>query len=91
MAYRKVSKSLEEKKGGNSAAATIAEDIADDKSDVSALTTKTNKTTGGKALDKRCSSCDKRISGTNWIKHVKSVHKGWAPPFTLYSGEENQT
>jgi hypothetical protein len=35
LAYRKVPKSLEEKKGGNSAAAAITEDIFDDKSDVS--------------------------------------------------------
>ena len=47
---------------------------ADDKSEFSGFTvktTKTNKTTGGKALDKNCTVCDKKISGVNWGKHVK--------------------
>ena len=76
MAYKKVPKSLEEKKGGNSAGAAIAEDIADDKSDVSAITTKTTKSKSGKALDKHCSVCKKTISGINWSTHIKKVHKG---------------
>lgn len=88
-----VSEEEEEKKQGKKSGGlmAIAEDFSDDKSDISVLTIKTNKTTGGKALDKHCSSCGKRISGTNWIKHVKSVHKGSTPPFTLCSKEENQT
>ena len=57
-------------------AAAIVEDIPDDKSDVSALTTKTTKSKGGKALDKHCSVCKKTISGINWSTHIKKVHKG---------------
>ena len=38
--------------------AAIAEDIFDDKSDLSGLTAKTTKSKGGKALDKHCALCD---------------------------------
>ena len=51
-------------------------DTADDKSDISAFTTKTTKSKGGKALDKHCSVYKKTISGANWNKHVVKVHKG---------------
>jgi len=40
-----------------------------------------NKTTRGKALDKHCTTCDKKISGANWNKHVKNVHDGVQPSF----------
>jgi hypothetical protein len=85
MAYRRIQKSQEEekkedRKGGNLAGTAIAGDIpgdiADDKSDISALTRKTAKSNGGKALDKHCSVCKKTISGINWSTHVKKVHKG---------------
>jgi hypothetical protein len=46
------------------------------KSDVSAITTKTNKTTGGKALDKHCPLCDfKLVPGKKWSRHCGSFHK----------------
>jgi hypothetical protein len=62
------------KKSGNSSA--VAEDFSDDKSNVSALTTKTNKTTSGKALDKHCPLCNlKLIRGKNWSRHCKDLHK----------------
>lgn len=63
LAYRRIKKTQEEEK----------DDISDSKSDVSALTTKTNKTRG-KALDKRCLTCEKIISGKNWDRHTKNVH-----------------
>jgi hypothetical protein len=73
LAYKKVPKSLEEKKGGNSAAAAIAEDIPDDKSDVSVLTVKTNKSS--KHVDKHCPACDfKIIPGRHWARHCRSFH-----------------
>ena len=51
-------------------------DTADDKSDISAFTTKTTKSKGGKALDKHCPVCDfKVISGSHWARHCKSFHK----------------
>jgi hypothetical protein len=64
----------QERKNGNSVATAIAEDISDDKSDVSALTTKTNKTS--RHTNKHCFVCKKNISGANWNKHVAKVHKG---------------
>ena len=65
----------EEKKGGKSAAAIDGE-VPDDKSDVSALTTKTTKSKGGKTLDKHCPLCDfKLVRGDNWARHCKSFHK----------------
>ena len=66
---------------------------ADDKSDFSGFTvktTKTNKTTGGKALDKHCTVCDKRISGVNWGKHVKKVHNSQKPLFTKYTSHKSK-
>ena len=63
----------QDKKGGNSAAAAIAEDIPDDKSDVSVLTVKTNKSS--KHVDKHCPACDfKIIPGRHWARHCKSFH-----------------
>ena len=60
MAYRKVSKNLKEEKEPTSKRKKKAENKFDEaKSDVSALTHKTNKTTGGKALDKHCLVCNK--------------------------------
>jgi len=64
----------------NSAAA-IDEDLSDDKSDASALTNKTTKSKSGKALDKHCLVCNKKISGKNWAVHVKKVHNGETPTF----------
>ena len=87
LGLQKSPKSLEEKKGGNSAGAAIAEDIADDKSDVSAITTKTTKSKSGKALDKHCSVCDKTLSGANWNKHVVKVHKGLEASFSVVKGD----
>jgi hypothetical protein len=49
LAHRKIQKSQEEEKGSG---------ISDDRSNVSVLTTKTNKTQRGKALNKHCSLCD---------------------------------
>ena len=55
------------------------EDIDDGKSDVSALTNKTSKSTkskSGKALDKHCPLCNlKLIRGKNWSRHCKDLHK----------------
>jgi hypothetical protein len=48
-------------------------DINDGKSDVSALTNKTNKTASG-ALKRHCEPCGKLIS--NWADHKKKVHDG---------------
>jgi hypothetical protein len=73
-------------KGGNSVAA-IDVDVPDDKSDVSALTTKTSKSKSGKALDKHCSVCNKTLSGANWNKHVGKVHKGLEPSFSVVKGD----
>ena len=66
LVYMKVRKFLEEEK------------LDDGKSDIFAVTTKI---TRGKALDKHCTICDKKISGTNWNKHVKKVHDGAKPFF----------
>jgi len=54
------------------------EKFDDGESGISAVTTKT---TRGKALDKHCTTCDKKISGANWNKHVKNVHDGVQPSF----------
>ena len=35
----------------------------------------------GKEMDKHCTTCDKKISGANWNKHVKNVHDGVQPSF----------
>jgi hypothetical protein len=51
------------------------------RSEVSAITTKTNKTSGNH-VDKYCLACTKKISGKNWGVHVTKVHNGVAPPFT---------
>ncbi len=59
----------------------IDEDFSDDKSDVSALTNKTSKSTRGKHADKHCLICKKVISGKNWRVHVKKVHNGETPTF----------
>ncbi len=77
MTYRRIKKSQEEekkedRKGGNLAVTAIAGDIPDDKSDGSAITAKTNKTS--RHADKNCSVCKKTISGKNWAIHVKKVH-----------------
>ena len=52
--------------------------IDDGKSDVSALTTKTNKTASG-ALKRHCKLCGKLVA--NWWKHKKDVHNGLEVPF----------
>ena len=52
------------------------EKFDDGESGISAVTTKT---TRGKALDKHCTTCDKKIYGANWNKHVKNVHDGVQP------------
>jgi len=51
------------------------DDILDDeKSEISALTTKTS---GGKALNKHCPLCDfKLLTGPNCSRHCNTLHKG---------------
>ena len=60
------------------------EDIDDEKSCVSALKNKTSKSTmskSGKALNKLCLLCDKKISGNNWAANVWTVHNNVVPSF----------
>jgi hypothetical protein len=50
---------------------------ADEKSEVSSITKKTNKTTGGKALDKHCPLCNfQLVPGPNCSRHCNTHHKG---------------
>ena len=76
----------QERKSGNSVAA-IDGDVSDNKSDVSAIATKTTTSKSGKALDKHCFICDKTLSGANWNKHVVKVHKGLEPSFFVVKGD----
>ena len=56
----------------------VQDKFDDGKSDVSAFTTKTNKTTNG-ALRRHCKPCGKLI--TNWADHKKRLHSGNDVPY----------
>jgi len=56
----------------------VQDKFDDGKSDVSAFTTKTNKTANG-ALRRHCKPCGKLI--TNWTDHKKRLHSGNDVPY----------
>ena len=53
------------------------ENIFDEKSEASYVSKKTNKTTGGKTLDKHCSLCNfKLVPGPHCSRHYMTHKKG---------------
>lgn len=75
----KVNKSGKEEKEGNKRKQKGKDKFGEGKSDISALTTNTNKTTSG-ALKRHCEPCGKLV--TNWSQHKKDVHDDSEVPFT---------
>ena len=62
LAHKKIEKTHEEDKNG----------VSEDRSDTSALTTKTQR---GKHVDKHCPACDfELVRGKNWSRHCKTFH-----------------
>ena len=35
-------------------------------------------------MDKHCIVCDKKISGANWNKHVRKIHEGETPRYSIH-------